>query len=183
MSLAQHFSAIFTLLFIFVVTFAIMQKYKFLDADKNIHALMAAVIGILFILTPITINIVSNLAPMVIILVIALVLFLFVFNVVGVTNAELAAVIKKPATSWTLGITAFLVIVAGIGFSFGQTLLDAGQGKNVTDVIITKPINSSDDYTGNVLKTVFHPKFLALVILMAIAIASVKLIAGKVIDQ
>jgi len=181
-TLAQYFSGIFVLLFVFVVAFAIMQKYKFLGEEKNIHALIAAVIAFLFILTPITINLVANLAPMFIILIIFLVLFLFVFNVVGVTDEDITKVIKTPAASWTLGIIAFVIGVGAIGLTFGQTLLDVNQGENVTDVIKAPTINETGGWTGNILKTVFHPRFLGFFFIMAIAVAAIKLIAGKVIQ-
>ncbi|RLE39354.1 hypothetical protein DRJ17_01375 [Candidatus Woesearchaeota archaeon] len=186
LSLAQHFAVIFALLFIFVVVYAILQYTKFLEADKNVHALIAFIVAFLFILSPQAINAVTNFAPWFTMFFVFATFFIAAYTLFGIKTEDIAKVIKHPTAAWTLGILAFVVGAAAIGAAFGQTFLEFGAKAGIPGVtepgeITDLPINTTAGYVANVQRTLFDPKVIGLFFVMAIAIATIKLLAGKAI--
>ena len=50
--LAQHFSVIFPVLFVFVIVFALLEKSKILGDNKGLHSLIALCLAIMLLFVP-----------------------------------------------------------------------------------------------------------------------------------
>ena len=47
--LAQHFSVVFTILLVFVIVFAVLEKSKILGGNKGLHSLIALSLAMLML--------------------------------------------------------------------------------------------------------------------------------------
>ena len=178
-SLIGHFSDIFVLLFIFTITYAILLIKGPFGTNKGLNALIALSVSMMFIFSNDLIDIVKNTVPWFILMFIVLIMVLFVTQSIGST---LAPFFKNIST--IILIIGILILFVQIGLKFGQ---DAGPflgNANGTTTTID-PDNviaggdgdvASDSFSQNFGATIFHPKVLALILVMLVSLFAVLMI-------
>ena len=154
----QHFTSIFVFLFVWLVIYAVLLMTKVLGENKFVHALVGLLLGIFVLLSPVATSIVADVAPF-----LAMV-FLFVI-LVSVASKMLGGDFE--AFSSIKGV--FLVFIVLI-----VIIASAVKIRENTNV----PEKTQTDLSKTV-NLIFHPTFLGTVLILAIAVFTVALLAGR----
>src|SRR3990172_9828837 len=107
------YSTILPFLLITAVVYAVLLKYKTLGENKTVNAIIAIVIGLVFISVARAVNFINIILPFVTIFLVMLVLVMLIFTFMGVKGETISdAITKYPAI-----IFIFILIFVVIGGS------------------------------------------------------------------
>ena len=173
LGLLDYFSPILSAVLVFALVGALLLKTKVLGENKVVGWLIAAVLGLLTLISEDVVNLINFISPWFVIMFIFLILLLLTYRLFGVTEDNIVHYMLNDRTiNWTLLAIGLAIIGAGIFNVFGQRALQAG-----TDGIP----NADGETTGfetNLFKTLFSPKILGLIMVFAIAIFTVGFLGG-----
>ncbi|MBU1198202.1 MAG: hypothetical protein KKF46_07460 [Nanoarchaeota archaeon] len=182
-----HFQSIFVVLLIFLVLFGMLEFIKAFGAGKTgLHAIIAAVVALFFLVSKMAVNIVSFMVPWFMVIMIFLFFTMFFIRMFGAQEKHMFDLIKDPNVYPWLIIMIVLVLVVALGTNLGQGLLEQGQGiespdiqpgidytgETGTQLQPATPGTSStatDSWSTNVISTLRHPKVLGLLFVFLIA--------------
>jgi len=171
-SLLNQFSSVFVVLFIFTAGYAVLSFKGPFGTSKGINALLAFTMAIITLFVPDAIEVVKASVPWYIVMMIALMFVVLVSSSIG------SGIPKEVMTNiggWVL-IISIVILIINIGLRLGQ---GAGPflGNNVTnpDNVVAGGTGdvASGSFTQNFGATLFHPKVLALLLIMVIAAFSI----------
>ncbi len=179
LGLIEGFDLIFVFLLIIVLVFALLEKFAVLGKDKTgLNWLISIAIGFLSLISPKVIDLVKFIAPWFVLLFLFLVLLMLTFQILGAKDTDFSRVLNKDtAIGWTIVGIGIVIIVAGIGVTFGQDLLE--QRSTMMDDSGNPIVTDASDFETNILQTMFHPKMLGVMALFGISIFAVALLSGK----
>ncbi len=173
LGLLQYFSVIFPVLLIFVLVYAVLQKFKFLGDSTAINATVAICCAILASLSESVVALIVFIAPWFIFVLILILLFLLIMKTFGATNADIHDVVTRDAAvTWTMIGVVIVIIGAGFAVTFGQDVLEQSQSS-------ADGTGDSDDFESNLFEIIFHPKILGVLVLFAICVMAIALLTGK----
>ncbi len=178
------FDVIFTWLLIFTVVFALFQKTGFLAPKGSktkgapINAMIAVAVATLAIIYPPVVELINFIAPWFVLAFIFLVLLLMVFKMFGVEDDTFVkAVVDYPGLLFTIIGVSIVILVAGFGAVFGQTVLELSPNDGDAGSIDGEEL---DGFEQNVVDIIFHPAVLGMGLLMTIAFFAVIFLTGDV---
>lgn len=184
--LLEHFGVIFVILLIFLVVFGLLEYIKAFGAEKKgLHAIIALVVALLFLVSKIATNMVKMMVPWFMVIAIFLFFTMFLIRMFGVKEKQMLELIKDPNVyPWVIILVA-LVFFISLGNAFGQSLLERGEGPET-------PTNYSEgtgiglepaapgttsttttNFTTNLLNTLRHPKVLGLLFVFLIGLFAI----------
>jgi len=117
-------NVILPFLFIFTITFAILEKTKFISEKKDIHAIIALVFGLVTIGVPWAIGVVLNIIPVVAVIIVILIAWLMTY---GFMSYEQGKPMLTGAWKRFLQIVLGIVFIGVIIWSTGAYKLIANQ--------------------------------------------------------
>lgn len=154
----EHFSSIFVFLFVWVGGYAVLLWAKILGDNKFIHALVSLLIGIFVLISPIATDIVASTAPFIAVTLVFIVL-------ISVATKMLGGDIEAfPAMRGVFIIIIILILVITAGIKLRESVNVPSE----TQKDLSKTIN-----------LIFHPTFIGTVLVLAIAVFTIALLAGK----
>lgn len=154
----QHFSSIFVFLFVWIIVYAVLLWTKILGENKFVHALIGLLLAIFVLISPLATDVVASVAPFL------AVVFLFIV-LVSVASTMLGANIEAfPALKGVFLVFIVLIIVISVGVKVRE---QAGIPSE-TQKDLSKTVN-----------LIFHPTFLGTVLVLAIAVFTIALLAGR----
>jgi len=154
----EHFSSIFVFLFVWLVVFAVFSLTKILGENKFIHVLIGLLFGIFVLISPIATSIVADTAPFI------AVVFLFVV-LLSVSTKMLGADIEAfPALNTTFLVLVVLIVLVTAGVKLREQ--------------VKAPSETQEDLSSTI-NLIFHPTFLGVVLVLAIAVFTIALLASK----
>jgi hypothetical protein len=171
-SLVSYFSNIFVILFIFAASYAILMFKGPFGSNKGINALLSATLALIFIFSQDAIDVIKDTVPWFVVMLICLMLVLLVTTSIG---ASMPATIMQSIGNWIL-IIGVIVLVINISHRVGQNV---GPYLGNESATIPGSVNTgtgtvgSGDYAQNFGATIFHPKVLALILVIVICVFSV----------
>ena len=152
----QHFSVIFVFLFVWIVVYAILLWTKALGSNNFINALVGLLLAIFVAMSQFATEVIAAVAPFIAVLFVLIVL-------VGMASKMLGADMEAfPAVKGVMIVFIVLVIIIGIGVKIRSAADNAPESGDVS-----KTIN-----------LIFHPKFMGMVLLFAIAIFTIALLVS-----
>ena len=174
-SLLSQFGDIFVILFIFTAAYAILMVKAPFGSNKGLNAMMAFAISMMFIFSKDAIAIVRDTVPWFILMMVILMLTLLATNSIGAVIPE-SLMVNIGTWIFVIGVIIFII---NVSLRLGQ---DAGPflGNNVTD-----PDNviaggegdvGSGSFSQNFSATLFHPKVLAMILVLVVALFAVYLV-------
>ncbi|MBW3012587.1 hypothetical protein KY325_04470 [Candidatus Woesearchaeota archaeon] len=187
--LFSHFAIIFPFLLIFLVTYAVLQKFKMLTEERGINAIIALAVACLTLFSKAATALVFFMSPWFVLLFIFILFLLLAFQLMGTKWETIVDVMSKKwfTPHWILIFLIAFILLAGIASVFGPGLL--GQGPEAGVGLVPTPIAtlggvpevganvtglpSSTAYGAAVQNVLFHPKVLglaALAVIIAFAI-------------
>ena len=154
----EHFSSIFVFLFVWLSAYAVLLMTKALGDNKFIHALLSMLLAIFVLISPIATSVVASVAPFI------AVIFLFAVLLSVATKMLGGDVESFPALRGLFLALIVIVIVIAAGIQIREK--------------VNAPTETQKDLSSTV-NLIFHPTFLGTVLVLAIAIFTVALLAGK----
>lgn len=172
LSLVNYFSNIFVILFVFTASYAILSFKGPFGSNKGINALLSATMALMFIFSQDAIEIIKDTVPWFVVMLVALMLVLLVTTSIG---ASLPATIINNIGTYVL-IIGLLVIIINIsqhvGQSVGPYLSNETTNPDLIPATGTGDVGSGD-FSQNFGATLFHPKVLAMMLIIVISVFAV----------
>jgi hypothetical protein len=168
-SLLEHFSDVFVLLFIFTAVYAILMFKQPFGNQKGLNAMMAFAISMVFIFSKDAIAIIKDTVPWFVLMMIVLMMVLLGTKSFG---AELLPSLTKNMSVW-LFVIGIIILLINIGGRYGQQAGPFLSNSSVDpDNVVAGGSGDvgSGDYSQNFGATIFHPKVLAMIMFLLIAL-------------
>ena len=159
LTILQYLTPLFTFLFILIISYAILDKFKLLG-DKVAPKLLAAFsVSMLFIFSKEALNVINMFTPWVLVLAIAGFLLIAVLMFWGAKEESVMNAVTKEAF-WPIFIVVILFLVVVITVVFQDT---------------QSPYDQSEDKTrtSEGFKTIFHPRILGAILILVIALFAI----------
>ncbi|NQU98235.1 hypothetical protein HQ533_02105 [Candidatus Woesearchaeota archaeon] len=178
----EHFSIVFVFLLIFTVIYALLEYSKpFGKGKKGLHGIIALVLGLLIVISKPAVLLVNFLTSWFLVLFLFLFLVIFTLRMFGTSESDMTALVKDVRFYPWLVVIIVVIVIAGFGSVFGQTLLERGAGLDDEDVeegvVLPGDLEGGSTRTTsfgtNVLNTVFHPKVLGLIAILLVGLFSI----------
>lgn len=174
-SLLGNFSDVFIILFIFVAIYAVLLFRGPFGGNKGLNALIAFAVSMIMAFSGPALKIVADTVPWAVLLLVVLMVTLLASKSVGV---DLPISLTKNLGTWILVIMV-IVFVINVSMQLGQT---AGpylsNGSINPDYVEANGEGdvASGSYAQNFGATLFHPKVLAMLLVLIIGLFSVFLV-------
>ncbi len=176
LSLFQTFDAVYAILLVFAIVYALLSKTKGISDNMAINALIAVVASFMVLLSQTLIDIINFMVPWFVVTIIFLVLMVLLFQLFGASDKDLVSAMKDKALMWTIIGIGLVIMVAAFASVLGQQLTEQSFNPGSTVVNASGGVATSDFQT-NIYATLFNPKVLGLLIIFGVAIFAVALIS------
>ena len=178
--LLNYFSIIFPALLVFVIVFAVFEKFKLIGESKTVHAIVAIALAFIVMLSQNIISIINFISPWFVLVFIFVILLLMVYKIMGATDEALTDFIQTDAAvKWFLFAIGMIIIIAGIAHVYGERLLPVTAEGEVTDVTGAEITTERGEFKENVAAIFFHPKVIGLLFIMLVAVFSISLLTRE----
>ena len=181
--LLEHFGVIFVILLVFLILFGLLEYIKaFGEAKKGLHAIIALIVALLFLVSKIATNMVKMMVPWFMVLAIFLFFTMFLIRMFGVKEKHMFELIKDPNVHPWIIIFVVLILFLSLGNAFGQSLLERGEEVKIpTNYSAQEPgtglepaapgitSTTTTSFTTNLLNTLRHPKVLGMLFVFLVA--------------
>jgi len=153
----EYFSNIFVFLFVWIVVYATLLWTKIVGNNKIVITLLGLLLGIFVLISPLATNVVAKTAPFLAVIFVLILLMNIASKMLG------AEVESFPALKGVLIVFIVIIVLIGVGVQIKE---QASTESSSTDLSKTTSV-------------IFHPKFLGIVLLFAIAIFTIALLASR----
>ena len=177
LGLLNYFAVIFPALIVFVIVYAVFEKFKLLGENKTLHAIIAISMSFLVIISNDVVKVINFISPWFVLVFIFFIFMLMVFKIMGESDASIAAAGKDKAVVWTIIIISLIIIGAGLSSTYGQRLLTE-EGSNIT-ISESTISTTTGEFSENVSSIFFHPKIIGLIFIFLVAVFSVSLLTRE----
>ena len=176
--LLSYFDAVFAILLVFAIVFALLQKTKILGGSLSIDAIVAIAAAFMVLLSRSLIEMINFMIPWFVVAIIFLVLMILLFQMFGLKEASLEAMVKEKIVYWTIIVVGIVIVLAAFGTVFGQSLIPVTQEGQINTTLTESEV-STGSYQQNIYAILFHPKIVGMVVLFAIAAFAIILLSGS----
>ena len=191
--LAQHFSVVFTVLLVFVLVFALLEKTKILGDNKGLNSIVALCLAVMTLFLPGVVAVIAHMAPWFVLILMFLIMLLTLLMAMGTKWEQIAkyASADFQVAHWFVLIILIIVFVGALSTVYGETLLPYSGGKVIQDNESSPQgvlgedgtVTDTGDFNKNVGRVIVHPKVLGLLLVLMIGALAVKLLTGRVISK
>ncbi len=182
--LLQYFSPFFIFIFLFAVTYAILQWGKIFGESPSIHLIISLVIAFFGgIYSEAIRQLIEYIIPWFVFLIVLFMLVLMLFKMLGVGDDSITEAAKSPGLYWILLVVVLVIVLGGLSQVFGEDTLQFTSGTNQT----SDGSSADNDHSGstdtgdvreNVGATFFHPKVLGMILILLLTAAGAKMLTG-----
>ena len=164
LSFVEFFLPVFGFLFILVIMYAVLDKFKLMGDNKWVKWIVAFSIALVFLFTKDALKFVNFITPWFVVLVVVSLFILSLFMFLGVKESELSSAMKTPTTYWTVLILILILLFSAIAVVFG-------------DFFSPYKDQQGKDVATEGLKTFTHPRVLGALFLLVVSAFVVRFIA------
>ena len=167
LGILQSFKIIFTFLFVFSITYAILNKVNFPKDSKSLQSFVAFILGAFVVLSGKTVDLITTMSPWFVIMFIFIIFVLLANMIFGLDEAYLSKYIQEDntITTWIIILSA-LIFVISVGTTYSSEFLAFTQNSTST----------SGDVGQNIGAALFHPKMLGFIFVMLIGTFAILLL-------
>ncbi|MBL7147804.1 MAG: hypothetical protein ISS82_03190 [Nanoarchaeota archaeon] len=168
--LLEYFLPAFTFLFIFVVSYAVLDKFKLIGDNKGLKLLAAFSIAILFLFSTDALQFVNFITPWFIVMVIIAMFLIALFMFMGVKEDAMVKAVGSGEVVWTVILIAIILLIIALVHVFGSFMSPYEEGSTEqVEKTITSDGTESQTRESESLKTIVNPKILGALFLLIIA--------------
>ena len=176
--LLNYFSTVFPAILVFAVVFAILTTTKILGENKTISAVVAIILALLVLIYPDITNLINYMAPWFVLVFIFAILLLLIYRIFGATEKDIATYLRTDRPlNWAILAVGIIILIAAVANVFGQRAL-SGAGQIPNETAAAEGVGTPS-FESNIFNTLFHPKVLGLLLILAIAVFTIILLGGK----
>ncbi len=157
----EFFLPAFTFLFIFVLVYAVLDKFKLMGENKWLKLIASFCVALLFLFSKDTLTFVQFITPWFVVLVVLALFILSLFMFMGLKEGDVEKVTKDPIVYWTVLVIIIILLIIAIGTVFKSVAPDQQTG--------TPPSEG--------LAAVSNPKTLGALFLLVVAAFAAKFIS------
>lgn len=180
LSIMQGMSAIFLIIMVFIMIYALLQKTKVLGGNSALDATIAIAVSFMMIISGTVMEIISNMTPILVLCLFLVMFFLMATRFLGIEESSIVAMLGGQNAAWWLIIAGILIFLGAAGQVVGP-LLAGGGGEGTADSI--QPGETGDvgtgDYQQDLRNTLFHPTFLGMIVLLLIGSFTIRHMVTK----
>jgi hypothetical protein len=177
LGILNYFSIIFPALLVFVIVFALFQKYKILGDNKSVHTIIAIALAFLVILSASMVELINVMAPWFVVIFVFMVLLLVLFKLMGASDETISSMfIKNKSIQWLIIGIAFIILVAALAHVYGARLAPAAA---VEGEVVAEETGEPTTFGQNVVKILFNPLILGIVFILLLAVFTIALITKE----
>ncbi len=155
----EYFTNVFVFLFVVIVVYATLLWSKILGGNNFINILVGLLIGIFVLFSPLSISLIATTAPFIAVVFVFLILINIVSKMLG------AGLETMPAFRGGIVLIIAIILLIGVGVKIkSQYEVEAEQG--------SKDLSNS-------FSLLFNPKFLGIVLILAVAVFTVAFLSAK----
>jgi hypothetical protein len=168
LGILQSFKVIFTFLFVFSITYAILNKVNFPKDSKGLQSFVAFIMAAFVAISSKTVNLIATMSPWFVIMFVFIIFVLLANMIFGLDEAYLSQYMKddNTITTWIIILSA-LIFVISIGTTYSTEFLAFTQNSTSS---------SSGDVGHNIGAAIFHPKMLGFIFVMLIGTFAILLL-------
>lgn len=179
LSIIQGMSAIFLIIMVFIMIYALLQKTKVLGGNPALDATVAIAASLIMITSGTVIQIISNLTPILVLLFFLAVFFLMATRFMGIEDASIIKMMGGQNAAWWFIIVGILIFLGAAGQVVGP-LLSPGGGAELADTVPGEAgPTGTGDYATDLRNTIFHPAFLGMIVLLLIGSFTVRTLVSS----
>ncbi len=171
-SLLDQFSVIFVILFVFTAAYAVLMFRKPFGEAKGVNALLAFTIAIMFIFSQDAIEVVKASIPWYIVMMVAL---MFIFIIPASIGSKIPESFMRNVGNYVL-IIGIVILVINVANRLGQTAGPFLSNESIDpDQVVAGETGDvgTGSFTQNFGATIFHPKVLALILVLVVCLFAV----------
>ncbi|MFP4524554.1 MAG: hypothetical protein ACLFO2_04570 [Candidatus Woesearchaeota archaeon] len=181
-----NFSLVFTFLLAYVIVYGILELTKpFGGEKKGLHAMVAAAMSLLVIVSPTLVAMMNFMVPWFLILILFIFFVIFILKIFGGEGLDYSkAVTEGRRIPTIIIIVSAIILIFGLANALGSETLQRGQWDgsqnsssappsdtgDVADSNVTGSKVATSDFNTNMLNTLVNPKVLGLIMIMAVAV-------------
>ncbi len=175
LSILQGMSAIFLIIMVFIMIYALLQKTKVLGGNPALDATIAVAMSLIMISSGTVMEIISNITPILVLLFFLAVFFLMATRFMGLEDASIIKMMGGQNAAWWFIVVGILIFLGAAGQVVGP-LLSPGGGGEITDTVQPGEAGptGTGDYSTDLRNTIFHPAFLGMIVLLLIGSFTVR---------
>jgi len=163
----EFFLPVFSFLFIFVIMYAVLDKFELMGKNNSIKFIAALCIALLFLFSKGILEFVNFVTPWFVVLVIIALFVLSLFMFMGVKEESIRNAVSQPTVYWTVLVVVIILLIAAIGTVFSDFF--SSEGGSITD-----PTKAS------ITQILVHPRVLGALFLLIIVSFAVKNISKSI---
>lgn len=168
------FSQIFSMLLVFVLIFAILEKFKIVSDKTGLNALIAISIAFLFLVVPGVSQVIATAAPWFVVMIFLMFVIIMMVMFMGAKEVDIKSALGEQGVVWWIVIISILILVAAVGQVYRSQIQEI-------DVAIEKgEATESKSFITAVGIVLFNPKVLGMLLLFMIAAITVGRLAAYV---
>jgi hypothetical protein len=183
--LLGHFSIIFPFLLVFLGAYAMLSKLEFLSKDKGINAIIALCLAAITLFSKSATQLILVATPWFTVTFMGISFLLILFLFMGVKEDKIKEVMEVEwhAPHWIALIILILIGLGAAGTVFGPSLANEGvfvtQGDRGPVQGVDLGINQTGEnqFQSEVTSILFHPKVLGILVLLLIAVFTIRTLA------
>lgn len=174
--LFEHFAVIFPFLFVWVITYVVLSFSPKFD-NKNLNAVIAFSLAFMFILSKDAVAMINFASPWFVMFFIFIIFMVLAFRVAGASESDISGAMKtqqgKQIITWII-VLSVLIMILSFSNVIGQRLLNEQFEEG--EVVISEGGEGvgSADHESSVVETIFHPKVLAMIVVLMIGGTAMK---------
>ena len=182
LGLLSDFSPVFTMLFVFAFTYALLQYSKIFGENKSIHSIIAITLSFLVLLSPNIVKAINLMLPWYVVIMVLILVLLMAFGMLGARESDFENLLhsKTSVIYWVL-IVSVIIFVASLG-----SIYFSGQPINQKDGNVMPRTSINGTISGDVggegvgafWSTLFHPKVLGLIFTLLIGVFAISLLSS-----
>ncbi len=188
LGLLTHFAAIFPFLLVFVVSYAILVKFKVFSEENSINAIISFALAAMTLFSRPAQALIVTASPWFIVLFMMILFVILAYRLIGVRDEQITSVMESEfgAPHWFIIVIVALILIGSIGVVFGPGLLEDRVEPNIPGVPSVTPSSGAsgagaappsapnDQFTKNVTDVLFHPKVIGFASLMLIVVFAIR---------
>ena len=159
----------FVILFIFTALYAVLMFKKPFGDNKGINALFSAAVSIIFLFSEDAVEVVKSTLPWYMIMIFVLIMVLIATMAF---DAPVPPVLTTGLGTWVL-IIALFILVLNISQRIGQKAGPFLGNQSISEAVAGTGDVATSSYSQNLGATLFHPKVLALLLIIMVSVFAV----------
>jgi len=179
LELLEYFLPAFTFLFVLVLSYAILDKFKLLGDNKGVKLVAAFSLSMLLFFSSGVVELINTITPWFIVMIIVAMFLIALFMFMGVKEDSIIKTVGSSQVVWVIIIIAIILLIVALIQVFGSVMSpygnsDTGEIDNSVSLDGSSQVKSRQSES---IKTLVNPKVLGILFLLIISALAVSTIS------